>query len=81
MKELGEAAYILGIKLIRDSKKRMLDLSQEPYIDDVLVRFNMQDSKKGNLPFRHGVSLSKSQCPSTPKEIEKIKAVPKLLLV
>ena len=76
MKDLGEAAYILGIKLIRDRKKRMLALSQEPYIDDVLARFNMQDSKKGNLPFRHGVTLSKRQCPSTPKEIENMKAVP-----
>ena len=76
MKDLGEAGYILGIKIIRDRKKRMLALSQEPYIDEVLARFNMQDSKKGNLPFRHGVSLSKKQCPTTPKEIENMKAVP-----
>ena len=54
----------------------MLALSEEPYIDDVLARYNMQDSKKGNLPFRHGVTLSKSQCPLTPKEIENMKAVP-----
>ncbi|XP_074351643.1 secreted RxLR effector protein 161-like [Apium graveolens] len=76
MKDLGEAAYINGIKVIRDRRKRMLALSQEPYIDDVLTGFNMQESKKGNLPFRHGVSLSKSQCPSTPKEIENMKTIP-----
>ena len=75
MKDLGEGGYILGIKVIRDRKKRMLALSQEPYIDEVLACFNMQDSKKGNLPFRHGVSLSKKQCPTTPKEIENMKAV------
>ena len=72
MKDLGEAAYILGIKVIRDRKKRMLALSQEPYIDEVLARFNMQNSKKGFLPFKHGVALSKKQCPSTPKDIESI---------
>jgi len=76
MKDLGEAAYILGIKVIRDRKKRMLALSQEPYIDEVLARFNMQNSKKGFLPFKHGVALSKKQCPSTPKDIESMKAVP-----
>ena len=36
----------------------------------------MQNSKKGFLPFRHGVSLSKEQCPKTPEEIESMKAVP-----
>lgn len=59
MKNLDEARYILGIKVIRDRKKKMLALSREPYIDEVLARFNIQNSKKGNLPFRHGVALSK----------------------
>ena len=36
----------------------------------------MQDSKKGFLPFRHGITLSKDQCPKIPDEIEKMKAVP-----
>ena len=35
----------------------------------------MQNSKKGFLPFKNGVALSKEQCPSTPKEIEDMKAV------
>ena len=36
----------------------------------------MQDSKKGFLPMSHGVSLCKSQCPSTPDEQEKMSAIP-----
>ncbi|XP_075076392.1 secreted RxLR effector protein 161-like [Nicotiana tabacum] len=36
----------------------------------------MHDSKKGFLPFRHGISLSKDQSPKTDEEIEKMKAVP-----
>ncbi|MFG1569947.1 ribonuclease H family protein, partial [Staphylococcus aureus] len=46
------------------------------YIDIVLTRFSMQNSKKCFLPFRHGIALSKEQCPRTPKEIENMKAVP-----
>ena len=33
MKELGEASYILGIKLFRDQKRRMMGLSQAVYIE------------------------------------------------
>ena len=47
MKDLGEAAYILGIKIYRDRSKRLIGLSQDTYIDQVLKMFNMQDSKKG----------------------------------
>ena len=76
MKDLGDCAHILGIKVIRDRKKRMLCLSQASYIDTILARFSMQDSKKGFLPFRHGVALSKEMSPKTSKEIEDMKAVP-----
>ena len=46
MKDLGEASHILGIKLMRDCQKIMLDLSQASYIDEILAIFSMQDSKK-----------------------------------
>ncbi|WP_208093791.1 hypothetical protein, partial [Escherichia coli] len=51
-------------------------MSQASYINTVLARFSKQDSKKGFLPFRHGISLSKKECPKTPKEIDEMKAVP-----
>ena len=76
MKDLGEASYILGIKLLRDRKNKMLALSQSSYIEKILVKFNMQDSKKGLLPSRHGVPLSRDQCPKTSDEIENMKKVP-----
>ena len=65
MKDLEEASHILGIKLMRDREKRMLGLSQSSYIDHILTRYNMQDSKKGFVPFRVGKSLSSSQRPKT----------------
>jgi hypothetical protein len=36
MKDLGEAAYILGIKIYRDRSKRLIRLSQDAYIDKIL---------------------------------------------
>ena len=59
MKDLGEASYILGIKFLRDLRNKMLGLSQAAYIDKIFVKFAIHNSKKGLLPFRHGVPLSK----------------------
>ncbi|KAK8696248.1 hypothetical protein V6N13_001384 [Hibiscus sabdariffa] len=76
MKDLGEAAYILGVKIYRDRSRRLLGLSQSIYIDKVLKRFSMEESKRGFLPMRHGISLSKEMCPSTPQERERMSQIP-----
>ena len=76
MKDLGEANFILGIKLWRDRKNKMLGLSQAGYIDKILERFNMQNSKKGLRPFRHEVPLSDDQRPKTLEEENMIRQVP-----
>ena len=65
MKDLGEANYILGTKLLRDRKNKVLELSQALYINKILARFSMENSKKGTLPISHGVHLSKEQPPKT----------------
>ena len=70
MKDLGEANFILGIKLWRDQKNRILGLSQAGYIDKVLDWVSMQNSKKGLLPFRYGVPLSDDQRPKTQEEVD-----------
>ncbi|KAK9043347.1 hypothetical protein V6N11_071692 [Hibiscus sabdariffa] len=76
MKDLGETTYILGVKIYRDRSRRLLGLSQSTYIDKVLKRFSMEESKRGFLPMRHGISLSKEMCPSTPQERERMSQIP-----
>jgi hypothetical protein len=75
MKDLGEAVYILGIKIYRDRSKRLIELSQDAYIDKILNRFNMQDSKKGFLSMSHGITLSKKQCPTDPNKQGRMRAI------
>ena len=70
MKGLVEANFILEIQLWRNHKNKMFDLSQDGYIDKVLERFSMQNSKKGLLPFRHGVPLSDDQRPKNQEEVD-----------
>ncbi|KAJ9545394.1 hypothetical protein OSB04_025101 [Centaurea solstitialis] len=76
MKDLGEAAYILGIKIYRNRSKRLTGLSQSTYIDKILKRFRMDESKKGFIPMQHGIVLSKTQCPVTSQDQDKMKSVP-----
>jgi hypothetical protein len=76
IKDMGEAAYVLGIKIYRDRSWRLLALSQITYLDKVLKRFNMENSKKGNLLVVKGISLSVTQGPGTEKEKSEMSDIP-----
>jgi hypothetical protein len=64
MKDMGEAAYVLDIKIYRDRSRLLLALSQSTYLNKVLKRFKMETSKKGDLPVVKGTSLSVTQSPA-----------------
>ena len=70
MKDMGEASFVLGVKILRDCSRKLLGLSQETYIRKVLERFHMQDCKPIDTPVRKGDSLSSEMCPKTQAEIE-----------
>ncbi len=76
MKDLGEATCILGIRIYRDKAKRRIGLSQSLYLEKVLKRFNILDSKRGLLPVRHGIHLSKEMSPKSPEERDKMARIP-----
>ena len=76
MKDLGEATYILEIRVYRDRSKRIIGLSQSLYLEKVLQKFNMLDSKGGLLPVRHSIHLSKTMSPKTSEEMEQMAKVP-----
>nr|GFA26919.1 hypothetical protein [Tanacetum cinerariifolium] len=46
MKDLGKAAYILGIKIDRDRSRRLIGLCQSAYIEKILKRYHMENSKR-----------------------------------
>ena len=81
MKDLGEATYILGIKIYRDISKRLLGLSKSTYIEKMLERFSMDQSKRGPIPMTHGITLSKSLCPWTQDERTRMSLIPYVLII
>ena len=58
-KDLGEAAYILSIKIYKDRSRRLIRLLMSTYLDKILKEFKMDQSKKEFLPVLQGVKLSK----------------------
>nr|GEZ71423.1 hypothetical protein [Tanacetum cinerariifolium] len=76
MKDLGEASYILGIKIYLDRSKRLIGLCQKAYIEKILKRFYIENSKRGTIPMQEKLKLSKSQGASTPAEKQRMQNIP-----
>ncbi|GKB61780.1 retrotransposon protein, putative, ty1-copia subclass [Tanacetum coccineum] len=76
MKDLGEAAYILRIKIIRDRSKRLIALSQSAYLEKILKKFWMENFKNGYTPMIEKHDYRKSQGDKTSSEAQRIQIVP-----
>ena len=76
MKELGEAKRILGMDIIRNRSKKSLFLTQQSYIQKVLVRFGMNYGKQVQTPLASHFKLSAAQCPQTEAEQQKMACIP-----
>nr|GEX52752.1 retrotransposon protein, putative, Ty1-copia subclass [Tanacetum cinerariifolium] len=75
MKDLEEATFILGIKIYRDRSTRLIGLSQNSYLNKILKRYRMDNSKRGSIPMQVDLHLSKSQCATTSAEMKHMQNV------
>jgi hypothetical protein len=76
MKDLGDVNWILGMKLTRDRARGVLTLDQSLYLNKVLDRYGMSDSKPVSTPETVGAKLSINDCPSSDEEKENMRDVP-----
>nr|GEU70984.1 hypothetical protein [Tanacetum cinerariifolium] len=76
MKDLGEAAYIFGIKIYRDRSWRLIGLCQSAYIEKILKRYHMKNSKRRCISMQDKHSLNKSQGALRPAELKRMQNVP-----
>ncbi|GKB11656.1 retrotransposon protein, putative, ty1-copia subclass [Tanacetum coccineum] len=76
MKDLGEVAFILGIKIYRDRSKRLIGLGQNAYMDKILKRYRMDNSKRDHIPMQERLDLNKTQGASTPEEVKRMQNIP-----
>nr|GEV40082.1 hypothetical protein [Tanacetum cinerariifolium] len=76
MKDLEEATFILGIKIYRDRSNRLIGLGQNAYMDKILKRYKMDNSKRGHIPMQERLDLNKTQGASTPKQVKRMQNIP-----
>jgi hypothetical protein len=50
IKDMGNAHYILGLRIHRDRKRRLLSLDQRPYIEQMLKRFKLGKARPCPTP-------------------------------
>jgi hypothetical protein len=81
MNDFGTAKKLLCMEISRDRKSDLLFLSQHGYIQKVLHRFNMHDSKPVSTPIAPHFKLSSSQSPRTDSDFEYILKVPYILVL
>ncbi|GKA33039.1 hypothetical protein Tco_0719406 [Tanacetum coccineum] len=59
-----------------DRSKRLIGLNKSVYIEKILKRFYMENSKRGTIPMQEKLKLSKSQGASTPAEKQRMQNIP-----
>ena len=55
MSDLGELTYCLGLEISRDRENRLLRISQEKYIRDILDRFGMTSCRPVSTPLEPNI--------------------------
>uniref|UniRef100_A0A2N9GV50 Reverse transcriptase Ty1/copia-type domain-containing protein n=1 Tax=Fagus sylvatica TaxID=28930 RepID=A0A2N9GV50_FAGSY len=76
MKDLGAVKKILGMKIRIDREASKLLLSQKSYIEKVLERFGMQQSKLVSTPLAAHFKISTDLLPQSKEEKEHMSHVP-----
>ena len=81
MKDIGDASYVIDIKIYRDRFRRILGLSQETYINKVLQRFQMKDYSPRIALIVKGDKFNLNQCSKNDFEMEQMKNIPLVYVV
>jgi hypothetical protein len=76
IKDLGEASFVLAIKIHRDRRKGVLGLSQKAYLENVLKKFSMHACNPTPAPIVKGDKYGSFQSPRNQYEIDQMKSVP-----
>ena len=76
MKDLGEIKYCLGIQVDRDRESRVIRLSQQKFVEEILRRFNMDQCNSVTTPIDIGHRLNSGQAPQSKEEEVSMVSIP-----
>ena len=76
MKYLGEKKHFLGIEIHRDMKHGKILISQQNYVEKILVVFDKNNVKLVNIPLASHFKLSSGLCPGNKEEKDYMSRIP-----
>lgn len=56
--DLGPINWLLGIKITQNLEDRTISLSQQSYIEQILTRFGLEESRAATTPLEPGIDLT-----------------------
>ena len=56
--DLGPISWLLGMKITYNLKAKTISLSQQSYVEQILVRFQLENAQPAITPLKAGVNLS-----------------------
>ncbi|KAL0413558.1 UNVERIFIED_CONTAM: Retrovirus-related Pol polyprotein from transposon TNT 1-94 [Sesamum radiatum] len=76
MKNMGEAVYILGVKIHQDHSKKLFSLSQETYFKKIIKQFHMNIADLIDTPMDKSCVLIRKLCLKIEEEKKRMVKVP-----
>lgn len=68
MVDLGQISNSLGINLQREDATGMIRLLQKRYVEDLLIKFDMDRAKTALTPIESNLKITRKMCPTTEDE-------------
>ncbi len=68
IKDVGDNEYFLGMRVQQNIERGTMRLTQRPYWEHVLNRFNLTDTPPRNTPLPVGITLDQNMSPKTDSE-------------
>ena len=68
MKDVGENAYFLGMRVQQDLEQGTIRLTQRPYWEHIINQFNLEHITPRNTPLPTGINLDSNMSPKTESE-------------
>jgi len=68
IKDVGESEYFLGMRVQQDLEKGTIRLTQRPYWEHVITRFDLAHIQPCNIPLPVGIALDNDMSPQTDSE-------------
>jgi len=71
--DLGPISWLLGMKVTHSQEKCTISLSQESFIEAIIMKYNFADVKPAMIPMDPSVQYSQDQCPTSAAQTAEMK--------